>query len=469
MKKITISVLVVALCYIATVFYIGNKTETVFQDYIANSDKSSKELYDVSVKLVSYKKSFLSSSAEVEIDVINPPLRADLVEFINLPIKSNFIVNHGPIFFHDQLTFGLAKVDSNIIASEVIANAYLEEFNNYVSGDVVISTSIDFNLSGKIKAKSIIDGIDITSESKNERLAFTPIAIIIETDSNKVDSYKSSLQFKDFTINSDDFYVNVSGVRVDSNIQRMFGGIVPIGVNKGSIDDIMIRSSGLGLQPINLSIKSNTSTSESSSKLLAEGSVNLTLKNSDKFSIPIPVDSINAKVKLFGLSENDISSLNNILSISPSSNEDILLGQLELWANNLLSGGDLNYDLGVSATKDSNFVVNAGIRLGYKGHKFAKSSLEETLLSLQKNVLDIVNAELEILVNKSLIKSLNKNEAVTVEMMLSGLINEGLVEENSTEYIVSASYKDRVAMVNKKDLSKDLLRELVNLKLIDSP
>ncbi|HAY41664.1 MAG TPA: hypothetical protein DCX64_05255, partial [Gammaproteobacteria bacterium] len=139
------------------------------------------------------------------------------------------------------------------------------------------------------------------------------------------------------------------------------------------------------------------------------------------------------------------------------------------WANNLLSGGDLNYDLGVSATKDSNVVVNADIRLGYKGHKFAKSSLEETLLSLQKNVLDIVNAELEILVNKSLIKSLNKNEAVTVEMMLSGLINEGLVEENSTEYIVSASYKDRVAMVNKKDLSKDLLRELVNLKLIDSP
>ena len=57
MKKLFLLLLV---GWTLSTFLIGEKTQSVIKDYIEQSDKQSRELYDVSVKLVSYNKSFLS-------------------------------------------------------------------------------------------------------------------------------------------------------------------------------------------------------------------------------------------------------------------------------------------------------------------------------------------------------------------------------------------------------------------------
>ena len=64
MKKLFLLLLV---GWTLSTFLIGEKTQSVIKDYIEQSDKQSRELYDVSVKLVSYNKSFLSASAESKI------------------------------------------------------------------------------------------------------------------------------------------------------------------------------------------------------------------------------------------------------------------------------------------------------------------------------------------------------------------------------------------------------------------
>jgi len=88
MKKLFLLLLTLLTAWALSTLFIGEKTQSTINSYIKQADKQSKELYDVSIKLISYDKSFLSANAEIEIDIIDPTIRKDIVEFIKLPIKS---------------------------------------------------------------------------------------------------------------------------------------------------------------------------------------------------------------------------------------------------------------------------------------------------------------------------------------------------------------------------------------------
>jgi|LWDU01.1.fsa_nt_gi hypothetical protein len=467
MKRLITLIIAIFIVIAATLFYVGVKTEDTFRGYIEKYDQTWKEKYDLSIRLVSYSKSLLSANAEFEIDVIDPATRKELAEVVKLPLRSKFKIQHGPVFINNGIHLGIAHVNSNISISDLVSEIYEQDFSEYVE-DARISVDVDFGISGEVGTEIIIDGIDIYDKGSKNRFVFSPIKISLQSNNDtNPKAYKSSLKFDNLTVNLPELYLGINGVSFDSNVKSMFGNLLPIGEFSGAFDEILIRTSGTNIQPLNLSIQHNSIAKDDEGKLFSDANLVIIIKNADKLIPPLPVDLVEINATFSGLAEKDVASFDNIISVSPSMDGDSLVGMFGPWFNNILSGEDLEYSFNVSVSQDNTQLANTGMKLGYVGHKFATDNLDQTLVNLEKNLLDVFTVEADISLNKSLLQALGKDEAYMAELMLSGLIKDGLIEEISSNYSSSLRYKDGLAEINKIDYSKYLVSQLSQIGLID--
>ncbi|MDC9727209.1 MAG: DUF945 family protein [Candidatus Thioglobus sp.] len=436
-------------------FLIGEKTQSVIKDYIKQSDKQSRGLYDVSIRLTSYKKSFLSANAEIEIDIIDPAIREDIAEFVRLPIKSSLTIKHGPVFFQGNPSIGLANISDTINLSDFIADKYKYEFSKYVDDDIKIISNTKFKFNGDFSNKAEINNIEINNNDLN--LKISPIIMMVNGNLDAgFDSYKSSMLIEDLTLNMPGNYFNIKDFKFDSNVDELFGGFYPLGVGQLKIEEITLRTSETNIPPISLSVKANSKAHRKNDRLFDKSEINLVILNPDKLGFKMPMDSINIVGNFSGILEEDFKSLWNLISISSTMSEDQLMNRFGEWFNTFLSRSDLDYGVKITSSKDKKDTGSMDFKLSYIGQKNTGESIDQTFLNFQANPLDLFTAELHLLVNKDWLNTLDPVALDGANTIISSLIEQGMIRESEADYSVSASYKDQTPIVNGKRFSDEL-------------
>lgn len=460
MKKLFLLLLV---GWTLSTFLIGEKTQSVIKDYIEQSDKQSRELYDVSVKLVSYNKSFLSASAEIEIDIIDPLIRKDVTEFVKLPIKSNLTIKHGPVFFKDNLGIGLANISDTINLSDFISDKYKYEFSKYVDDDIEIVSNTKIKFNGDFSNKAEIRNIEINNNDLN--LKVSPITMTVSGNLDVgFNSYKSSMLIEDVTLNTPDNYFNIKGFKFDSNIDELFGGFYPLGVGQFEMEEVTLRTSETNIPPISLSVKANSKAHRNNDRLFDKSEINLVILNSNKLGFSMPIDSINMVGSFSGILEEDLESLWGLISISSTMSEDQMLNRFGEWLNVFLSRSDLDYGVKITTNKNKKNTGSMDFKLSYIGQKHTGESIDQTFLNFQTNPLGLFDAELHLLVNKDWLNTLDPVTLDSTNTIISSLIAQGMITESETGYSISASYKNQMPVVNGKNFSNELTGVLSGIR-----
>ncbi|MBT3347986.1 MAG: DUF945 family protein [Thiotrichales bacterium] len=461
MKKLFLLLLTLLTAWALSTLFIGEKTQSTINSYIKQADKQSKELYDVSIKLISYDKSFLSANAEIEIDIIDPTIRKDIVEFIKLPIKSNLTIIHGPLFFNDGLNIGLAKVSDTIPLSDFIADKHKYEFFKYVNDDIAITSNTKFEFNGNFHNKGIINNIRVNGDDLSLKVSPTIMTVNGNLDSKSI-NYKSSISIEDITLNTPDNYFNIKEIKFNSNINELFGGFYPLGDSLLKMQEITLRTSETNIPPISLSVSIDSKASKEDNKLLDERKVNISLINHKQIDASIPIDSINITQNFSGFLEEDARSLWNLISVSSTMKVDTLNSELSKWFNTFLSRNSLVYGLKVSTDKNNKHTGNMDLMLSYIGQQYTGSDLEQTFLNFKENRLDLLNADLQLSVHKDWLNTLDQTSLDVANSTLSDLVTQKLIKESPLDYSINASYKSRKAVVNDEDFSEDLANILNN-------
>jgi hypothetical protein len=471
MKKLITLLIVLFISWLLATYYFGHKTEQVFKDYIEQSNKQSKDLYDVSIKLTSYKKSFLFSVAEIEIDVIEPGLRNDIAEFIKLPIKSNFNIKHGPIFFEDKLSIGLAQVNNVMHLSDILSSENKHDILKYIDGEIKISNDMNFSFNDEINATSIIDGINFSTESgaQENNVSITPITLSTRFNLEKgLNAYKGGVKFGDLTINAPQLYFNMHNVMVETNVEELFGGFYPLGDSKITVENVTVRTTETNIPPIEFSIAINSKSIKENDKLNDRGTMKIDIKNPDRISSKLPVSNISISGSLEGIAEKDVSALSNLISMSSAMDENYMLNEYANWFNDFLSSGDINYNFKILTRKNiekglSKVTGKVDIDLNYVGSQYTASNFDETLVKFQLNPFNLFTTEVDILIDKDWFNLLDSVASKEINVILPALVANGTIKETESDYSIAASYKNQKIMVNGKYIDSDLLNYLPQL------
>jgi hypothetical protein len=99
--------------------------------------------------------------------------------------------------------------------------------------------------------------------------------------------------------------------------------------------------------------------------------------------------------------------------------------------------------------------TKAKIKALYTGDIKFEGSIEELTKKVQRNVLNILDLDLKVALDKSHLKSLPNRKTLEQQIQM-GLV-QGFIKEKNKKYILNASYQNQELMVNDNNLTATIL------------
>ncbi|MGC9350781.1 MAG: DUF945 family protein [Sulfurovum sp.] len=175
MKKVIAIVGVIIVGWLGMTGYISNTFKGEFEQYIERVNR----LY--ASQGIAYKaeveSSFFTSDVKLEIDFdearLGKAVTDTYAEFISLPVKVAYRVEHGPIFYKNGFGIGFAKFSAEMKASEILAGKLKENLLETVSQDIklYLAEVLCFDKTLKIKMHSSA----VTIEKSGEKVEIAPL------------------------------------------------------------------------------------------------------------------------------------------------------------------------------------------------------------------------------------------------------------------------------------------------------
>jgi len=478
-KLLTLSITIFAVWAISTLI-IGNQTEQELENYISKSNK----LYATSgihLKLLDYNKSFLHSNAQIELNVIDPAIIKLFERDYNFPIKMDYTIEHGPLFFENGIGFGLAKVKQHILLSSLFKEKAKKEFLEILKDDVNLKMDVLISFSKEADYKMISDEIKFNVENKS--FLMTPLTIMGKSN---LDSFKGTaimniehIQVKEANSTNG---LDVKNIKIDADIKEFLENSLVFGDFGLSIENLIVKDNGNPqLSNIDVSLHGtmhNKRISENRMESIFEGDIDFQntslpdeFKSLKKVYLKMNLEDLGIKGMLeFQQSAQTMQEKQGqlIAKIQTSSQEEmeailIQLGTLQqemmnqiIYSLNALLIKDKTtiayvLDIETKDTKRSKIMA----KIGYTGDIEFKGTVEELTNKIQKQVLSLISLNLDFNLNKSHLKFFPNAQSIEPQIRMG--VMQGFIRDNNSSYAINASYKNKELMVNDKNLTSTIL------------
>jgi len=484
-KKLSLILITTLALWAISTFIIGNQTQEQLQNYINKSNK----LYannGIELKLIDYKKSFLNSTAQVEINFLDPKIVKLLEKDYIVPLKANYSIEHGPIFFQNGLGIGLSKIENKLLLSSIFKEDAKKEFLALVKDDIHLKTEMLVSFSKKLNYKIQSDELSIKKDKKT--LSMTPFTI--EGTSN-IETFKGNgtVKITKLELKEDN---SSNGLELNNLIAKMkideiFKDSLFFGDFKFSVDKLIIKDDiNPKFKEINIAIDAemfNQRVNQTSMNSIFKGTVNLANTNLPKEFKEL--DSINLTMNMKELGIEGMSEFQQVAqNIQKEQNqlikklqsqkpEEIQATMKELkniqekfltalihTLNSLLIKDKTSISYGLNINTKDKETTKAFVEVGYTGDMDFKGNIEELSKKIKTQILSLIRLNVNISLNK---KHLPLLPVPMLEQQIQMGVAQGFVKENNSSYVLDGYYKNKELIVNDNNLTSTVLPLLIML------
>ncbi|SFV57684.1 hypothetical protein MNB_SV-14-1381 [hydrothermal vent metagenome] len=485
MKKISLILITTLALWAISTFIIGNQTQAQLQNYI---DKSNK-LYannGIELKLTNYKKSFLNSTAQVEINFSDPKIVKLLEKDYIVPLKLNYYIEHGPIFFQNGLGVGLSKIENKLLLSSILKGDAKKEFLKLVKDDLHLNTEMVLSFAKKLNYKIQSDKLNIKEDKKT--LSISPLNI--EGTSN-IKTFKgdgtvkiAKLELKEDNSSNG---MELNNLIAKVKINEIFNDAIFFGDFKFSVDKMIIKDeSNPKLKKIDIAFDaemSNQRASQTTMNSLFNGTINLTNTKLPKEFKELESINLSADMKELGIegmfefqqvTQNIQKEQNELIKkLQTQKPEEMQTTMKELrnieekfltkiihTLNKLLikDKTSIAYKAKIN-TKDKQ-TSKALLEVGYTGDIDFKGTIEELTQKIKAQILSLIRVNVNVTLNK---KHLSLLPIPMLKQQIQMGVAQGFVKENNSSYVLDGYYKNKELIVNDNNLTSTVLPLLMML------
>ena len=485
MKKFLLIIISTIVLWALLTFVIGNQTQEKLQNYINKSNK----LYannGIQLKLKNYKKSFFNSTAEIEINFLDPKIVKVLKKEYALPLKMNYIIEHGPLFFKDGLGIGLSKIHNELLLSSLFKEDAKKEFLSLVKGDINLKTEMALSFSKKLNYKMESDEVTV----KKDKRTFYMSPFIVEGTSD-IETFKgdgtikvAKLELKEDNSNNG---IELTNLLVDMKIDEIFKESLLFGDFKFSIEKMVVKDEhNQNFKDINIALDgtmSNKRVSKDTMNSSFTGAINLANTQLPKEFKELESVNISMKMKELGvegmsefqqIAQDMQKEQNNLIHKLQTQKpeemkatfkelenlEEKVVTKLIYSLNKLLVKDKTTISYGININTKDKQSSQAFLEVGYAGDIEFKGKIEELIRKMKAQLFSLINLKVNISLNK---KHLPLLPIPMLKQQIQMGVAQGFVKENNSSYILDGYYKNRELMVNDNNLTSTVLPLLMML------
>lgn len=482
MKRIMTVVGVFLLGWLGATAYISSAFKSEFEQYLERVNT----LY--ASQGVNYKaeieSSFFTSDVKLEIDFDAEHIgnaAADIyAEFIKLPIKVEYQVEHGPIFYRDGLGIGFAKFTAQMKASEMLAGSLKEKILENIPEDITLYLT------------------EVLCFDKQLKIAMHSNAVMIEENGVKVEiapvigsgmiSTQTLLGSFDITLpkislEREGINAVMTGTTLQMDVKDILAGKYLLGDGAFKIAKISMKQKGLS-KPVEMDFAMDFKTErEAGDYLMAEIAVQFNQEGLEQLEPTTGgvAEQVNFSMKLQGISmdalqkveavnqkqmemtdtmygmmtETDPDKAEAALKRAETAQEDFIKATTEAFRA-LLVKERTKISAAADLTKDD-AKSSLSLSVGYVGETL-NGSLEEMVAYLQAKPLEYLALDADLDFNeKHLALNPSPQAQQQAKMGFDMAVMQGMMNFENGVYSTKLEYKPKVLKINGQDKSQEIL------------
>ncbi len=474
MKKIAIATISVLAIWLGGTYIISEQTEGALQTQINKTNLIYADK-GISYKVRSYKKGFFESEAEIGIEVTDPLVKEVLDDSFK-PLVMNYTIEHGPLFFKNGLGFGLSKMHKEFKLSEILKDETKREFLKSIKDDITIVNDmrVDFAQNANY---SVVSSPIILKESGTE-LKLSPLSIegqsSLENFSGDAKFSFASLELKNI---NEDIELKLKDVALDIKLEEFIEDAFMLGDIDFKVADMVFHDSSSNIQSIHTALDITVKThrdSKSSISSMVHGDLDL---KDTKLPTDFPdIQSVELDLNMKGIgvegliafqkaseemqkkqselikdwsgfTQKEVEAVYSKLAIL----QEEMIGKTLNSLNSMLIKDKTTISYGLSAKTKDTKKSSAKVEIVYAGDLDFSKSMKEIEIEAESKLLELLNAKLDVILNKRHIEALP--DAEMLKQQISMGIMQGFVKDSKDSYIVDATLKDGELMVNDNNLT----------------
>lgn len=482
MKRIMTVVGILVLGWLGATAYISSAFKSEFEQYLQRVNT----LY--ASQGVQYKaeveSSLFSSDVKLEVNIDEERLGKAITdvyaEFIKLPIKVAYKVEHGPIFYRDGLGIGFAKFTAQMKASEMLAEESKEELLKVIPEDVTLYLTevLCFDKQLKIALHSSA----VTVEENGAKVEIAPLtgSGVIDTET-LLGSFGITLP--KISLEREGINAVMTGTTLHMDMKDMLGGKYLLGDGQFKIAKISMEQKELS-KPVEMDFTMDFKTGrEEGDYLMAEIAVQFNqvgLEQLDSTANGI-VEQVNFSMKLQGISmdalqkfeavnqkqlemtdtmyammtETDPDKAEAALKRAETAQEEFMNATTEA-LKALLVKERTKVSATAEISKD-NAKSSMRLSLGYVGEAL-NGSLEEMVAYLQAKPLEYLALDADLdFHEKHLALNPSPEAQQQAKMGFDMAVMQGMMNFEKGVYSTKLEYKPKVLKINGQDKSQEIL------------
>ena len=478
-KKILTSVVVASALWAGATAYISGNAEKYLNNYVTKSNK----IYannGMKMSILSFKKGFLNSQAELSVDFIDPEIKKELEKILKLPIVMNYEIENGPLLLKDGISIGASRIHSKVNVSELLVDK--DEFKKVVKDDIVLDTTmlIDFKNHIDYEAKSN----QIVAEDNQTKFTIAPLEVDGKMNGDTLAGTVNMFTKSIYGEIDNDAKIKLEKVTLNGDITKVFDNGFYLGSFDMGVDNFTVNDKHNKEQNVkNAKVKVVMDIKQNSSNLIdTDFKLNLDIGDT---KLPPEINFIKTISLDYGLNGTKIDGWlafqdaikeiqkkqENILKkLSASKDEKESMKAFEELQNMQQEiQNKMVMLLSDFLVKDkTEFNLNADVNGGqgkalvdikYIGDEQLPKTLEALATKLQQELLNWIALNIDVKLDKSLANRLPQD----VQGQLAMAIMTGMLQDNNGSYEFNANYKPKKLMVNGQDRS-DMIMLLEGLR-----
>ena len=480
MKKILTLAILTLVLWATSTFIIGSQTKEALHNYINKSN----QLYATSgieLKLIEYNKSFFNSDATVELSIIDPAILKLLGNTYNFPLKMDYKIEHGPLFFQNGLGFGLAKIKHHMLLSSIFKDVARKDFLELVKEDINLKTDVIISFSKEANYKMLSDEVKLNLENKT--FTMTPLSV---TGKSNLESFEGTalMQVNHIEIKEEKSAngIQLHELTLDMDMKEFLENSLVFGDFGLSIKNLIVKDdTNPKLANIDISLQGmmrNERTSETMMNSVFEGDIDFKntllpdeLKTLKSVYLKMNLDNLGIQGMLqFQKSaqamQEEQSKLIAKMQLDNQGNMEALFTQFGKIQENMMS--QIIHSLNDLLIKDKTTIAYAldietrdthksqtMAKIGYTGDIKFEGTREELSQKIQKQILSLISLDLDVNLNKNHLKLLPNAQSIQPQIQMG--VMQGFIKDNNSSYSINATYKNKELMVNDNNLTATIL------------
>lgn len=483
MKKIIAIVGIIVLGWLGTTAYISSTFKGEMDQYVqrVNTLYASQGIhYKTEVK-----SSFFTSDVKLEIDFDKERLGKAITdvyaEFVALPMKVEYKVEHGPIFYRNGFGIGFAKFKAQMKASEMLAGEFKENLLKTIPEDITLYLTEVLCFDKKLKMKMHSNAITLTEEG--EKVEIEPLvgSGVIDTDTllGSID-----VTFPKISVEGNGVAGTITDTSLHVDMKDILDGKYLLSEGTLKVAKVRIEEENLS-KPVEMDFTINFKSEREEGDYLTVA-IDMLLNQEGleqfdptvqeiasqvKFSLELNGFSVEALKKLETVNQKQVEMTDSLYAMMNETNaskieaaqksveaaQEAYMSTLVDAMSALLVKDRTKVSAGVELMTADNAKSSVSFSAGYVGEAL-QGSLEEIVAYLQTKPLEYLTLNVDLDFNeKHLALNPSPQEQQQAKMGFDMAVMQGFMNLENGVYTTKMEYKPKVLKINGQDKTQEIL------------